>query len=57
MPKYQTLDQIVKWKGERIPPYTEVTVVKKDCEIWDRLVRNRVAIKVAPKVGATDPEP
>lgn len=53
MSKYRTLDQMVKWKGDYIPPDTEVSVQPAEEAIWDKLVQNRVAIKVEDPV----PEP
>lgn len=46
MPKYRTLDQHVKYRGELLPPDTEISVIKGDVKVWDELVRLRAAVKV-----------
>ena len=54
MTKYTTLDQHVKWKGQRIPPYTVVTVTQKDRKVWDHLVRVKAAKKVTKEAPVED---
>lgn len=52
--KYLTVDQHIKWKGVYIAPGTTVTVKREDQEVWDKLVRLKVAVRVAPKPSAEE---
>lgn len=55
MPKYKTLDQHVKWKGQLLPPGTEVTATGDDAKIWEGLVAMKVAEKLAGKKKQEEP--
>jgi len=56
MPKYATLDQHIKYRGQYIQPYTEVDVPEDDIPIWDELVTLHVAEKLTEKEEESPPE-
>lgn len=54
MVKYKTLDQHIKFDGRLIEPGTVVNVKAEDVPVWDKLVAQKVAEKVATKKKKTE---